>query len=617
MTTLALLLIAMLALVAAGLVMRTLDAVAPAVPGLDPTTGGYEPKPPQGSAREPTDAAPVPAPPPLRDPGRTGAAPLGSELHALRLQVRAATTNLPAAQVRLRVTGPDGRARVLTTDPDGRCATDAEFPACCVALALALAPEAEGLGLSLVPELVALPVEPCAAVAADGYLQVALVTPRRAAVQVRQPGGGSVAGAEVGIVGLAHPGMLSTGADGLAWLLLPEGPLQGRTVRCAARLAAAGLISDECEFPLDGAAPGTRLGTLLLLPGAQVVLQVVDDQGAPVSAARCVAQAAPGAIEAPLFQRHALTTSGGRCSVAGLPPGRWQVWAEDSRREPACSPVEILDLLRGGTATAVLALGPVVLQERVGLAGRVVDASGRGCPGVPIWFTSDDGEGWSGMAETAADGSFASGTWLEGFPRAIKLWTVQDGLGSGAEPRQLTVPFGTCNVLLRVAAEVRPTRVSFQVLDAETGEVLRDAALERWLPDARRWEAVGTSDVRGLVQITERFAEPARFRLCAPGYRTVERNLRGGSEAAWHLRVELPPGTFQEVMVTDARTEAAMAGVEAWIGRHLVGTTDAQGRVCIDSPLRAREVHLRKPGYAVAVIWPRGSHCEVQLSRAP
>ena len=156
------------------------------------------------------------------------------------------------------------------------------------------------------------------------------------------------------------------------------------------------------------------------------------------------------------------------------------------------------------------------------------------------------------------------------------------------------------------------------MLDAETGEAVEDVILERWRPVHQVWQDCSQrhGDQPGLVTLESAKAESWRIRLFAPGYRAVERTIQPARRnGAWaHERIELKPGTSIALTVTDGDGQP-VPEVQVWMGRHQLATTDDAGRARVDTPLRGRQLFLRKPGFTVRYFGLEALELTVELER--
>jgi protocatechuate 3,4-dioxygenase beta subunit len=225
--------------------------------------------------------------------------------------------------------------------------------------------------------------------------------------------------------------------------------------RVHVRLAA--LAGGQSYPGKDVAVPDVERFELNLdIAGASVAGIVVErESGEPVPDARL-------ALTAPVPERRwaATGTSGadGRFTLTAE-PGEYQLRAEGSGWRPATLPVSV----GSGGATEVR----VELERGSALAGRVVDAAGRGVPGVEVLATGADGAS-GGFANTLGDGTF----------RLDSLDTRPYALAAGSPLAGLAVRSGIMPGEEPVTLRLEPAgRIAVRVL-REDGRPVKDADLQ-------------------------------------------------------------------------------------------------------------------------------------------
>ncbi|HEU5059663.1 MAG TPA: carboxypeptidase-like regulatory domain-containing protein [Kofleriaceae bacterium] len=281
----------------------------------------------------------------------------------------------------------------------------------------------------------------------------------------------------------------------------------------------------------------------------------------------------------------------GRFRIAGIPPGRYQVWAhKDGFADGATAPFEV-------------ELGRVVddlelpLGAGLTLDGQVVDDRGAAVAGATVAARPRAG-GEPTVATTGADGRYQLG------PLAGELRLSVTAVGYGGASRDLSAP-RVARTSLRRQEDFLLARADAElegrVLDA-TGAAVAGATLHVVAPGLTG-VAPSVTDAAGRFRITGVPVGRHRVRLEHPQYPPLEAELRTGVGN----QLELPLGGGVEVTVRDRSTGAALRAARVTATSAAApqreATTGADGRAEIPGlPAGSWTLQASAPGYAAAGV---------------
>jgi hypothetical protein len=293
----------------------------------------------------------------------------------------------------------------------------------------------------------------------------------------------------------------------------------------------------------------------------------------------------------PIDERSAKTPADGVASFDGLATGHYRAssWDERSSRWLFAS----ADIEPGAAVEVELRAPDLPLA----VAGRVVDAGGRGLEDVQVFVTLGD---TSTTTVTDEHGEFSVGSAERGdvhVAAAVELWTDR------FEPAELDVPSGTRDVVLRQVAARAVTTLGIEIVDRSTLQRIPDAMVLGFIEPARDfWTKHGAP--AGVATIELKLYDDVGLAIEAVGYR--QRILRAAElardlPAGELVRVILEPGLARTLEIYDDDTGAPVIAARVLDGERLVATSDGEGRAVVELPTCPAELRIRAAGHADAV----------------
>ena len=275
------------------------------------------------------------------------------------------------------------------------------------------------------------------------------------------------------------------------------------------------------------------------------------------------------------------TDERGEALVLGLTPGEYELGLIESpggeRRRVA---------LRRGEQSQVEFVLPAV-DTRLAAAGRVVDEAGQGLAGaqVHVRYGPRPGPGdMSGFTSTDADGRFE----FRAEPsQGLTLTANRAVFGDEFEPESIELPFGSREVLFRRVRAVTREAVSFEIVDAASGERLDGALVMTYrAPDLgmysfHRSRAGLASPLCSDHPGTTLVIELAGYRRAT----TTRAELLAQAVDGALPRVALERGLLRRLHVEGEGPDGESAPVVAarvLQGGRLLGRTDAAGELEVD-----------------------------------
>jgi len=234
------------------------------------------------------------------------------------------------------------------------------------------------------------------------------------------------------------------------------------------------------------------------------------------------------------------------------------------------------------------------------LAGRV-ESEGRDRPG--LWATVDGGLPIS--ITVRADGSFEL---MHVRGKSVELHAAGDDYEARFEPEVSTHPFGTRDVVLRGRPGSPRVHVRLRIVDAETGEPVRDTWVnfQRMDGSRQRGKSLGGRNAAEIVALVPalddlEYVVRASDRRDARGFVFPAGPPPPDGEVEHTIRLER--GFRREFTVLHCSERTPIAGAEvAWDGQYL-GRSDAEGRLLVELDAWPGRLTVRAAGFDEG-SWP-------------
>jgi hypothetical protein len=284
-------------------------------------------------------------------------------------------------------------------------------------------------------------------------------------------------------------------------------------------------------------------------------------------------------------QRHARTDVEGRALFerVAVGKGRVGVGASSEWEEVEVSPGRVAEV-------------DFVLPHERAVAGCVVDEAGKALGNVSVCVSLNTS---SISLSTGADGKFQ----VYG-PPGKNDGTVRVRLGLGPatdrfHPDQVSVPFGTLDLIFRRKADVKTESSALSLIDAQTRRsiergqvVLYREGFPDWYDDYEIQDGVVVCSFKPLPDL--------RMRTIVPGYRDrvldlIEFGQRAGRVEP--LVLPLEPGFARWLRVHDVESDKPISGARIFDGDVPVATTDADGKALVDLARWPAELRISSEGF--------------------
>ncbi|HET6204709.1 MAG TPA: sigma-70 family RNA polymerase sigma factor [Planctomycetota bacterium] len=396
------------------------------------------------------------------------------------------------------------------------------------------------------------------------------------------------------------------GEDGLARFAVERGGSASGPLKLFADDLERGWSSDVVEVPRDWRAGRDAPVPLFLQEGAGLRARALDETGRPVQGVRV--QVVWGVLRNPheSTSRYWLTDSAGEVAIAGLAPGFHRVEFDDARRREEIvrgvwkSGNEVrhareVVLERGRETTVEFRFPPG--ETELAVAGTVLDEKGAPLQGQYL-SVRKEGEEEEWGARTDSAGAFE--LWFRPVPR-LTIRPSRELDSDRVEPEEVTVPFGTRDLVFRRTAVIEPRRVSFRVVEAGTGAAVEGA--EIWLVDPRRDEddSRGRTGRDGSVRVEFKPRKGLLWGAWAPGFldregRVEDLPLR---DPAPFVQVALRRGFDRRFLIYDGFSQEPVPGArirDAETGLELA-VADEGGRVRLTGLPVPRTLEVSAAGY--------------------
>jgi protocatechuate 3,4-dioxygenase beta subunit len=266
-------------------------------------------------------------------------------------------------------------------------------------------------------------------------------------------------------------------ADG-AFLLEDVAPAKGR--RVLVRLPG---FADASSAPFDvSATKGSRLPDIHLQKPAEVVVRVLDSEGAPVAGAHVSAWAVDESKARwdDQIDSAATRTTGadGRARIRQRDLETYRLQVEHAAYMPHAESVDLSD--HAGRTAEI----EIRLSTGRTVRGQVVDPAGRGLAGVAMWWMSQGGEQGeervNRRVETAADGTYS----VSGLPDQPMLVSVDlDGYDGrrvdvDAEAEQVDFTLTAVDLAIEARRTALVVRMKELVAQGDPGSDAKRAAVQ-------------------------------------------------------------------------------------------------------------------------------------------
>lgn len=313
-------------------------------------------------------------------------------------------------------------------------------------------------------------------------------------------------------------------------------------------------FTESREFYLR---PGRHIDDLIIdvAPAAELAGQVVSEWGDPLQASVVLTPRAPG-----FRARRVDTDDAGRFRFERLEAGNYELEARADHYRPAL----IEDFHVGGEGVDDLEL---VLEERRGLYGQVVDENGDAVPDAFAVIEDENGQRLTRI-RTGADGRFE---WRQA-PQDQPIWLYADSPAHQASSRRQ----GTLDEEMRLQVTTGGV-VYGRVVDPD-GEAVTDFDLGvsyvEFDDDARyttrQMPRENVTDRQGAFEFGP--LRSGRYRLMVeadgyPGATTDALNIRAGDRLG-PITIELEENASLDGFITDSETGEPVADAQVYFSLH-------------------------------------------------
>ncbi|MFT7679133.1 MAG: hypothetical protein ACI8QC_003133 [Planctomycetota bacterium] len=352
---------------------------------------------------------------------------------------------------------------------------------------------------------------------------------------------------------------------------------------------------------------------LVLDAAGSIRVRLEDQDGLAIPEQRFWLSSA-GAFLTSWSGQNPVTDANGELLMDGLPPDTYRlgfVGRAGARRPP----IEV----HAGQVTEV-PISIWVPNEEVAVSGMVLDEEGRPLKGATIHVRYGPRDEAGKQNESIVSDASGKFVFIAQPCDGLTVASNRDLFGDMYAPLQLELPFGSTGVVFRRTAEVLRENIHFEVLDASTGErILGSLVMTYRAPNIENYAF--HRPTAGLASpMCSRFPETTLV-IARAGYRRLSITVADLLEQAPSKglrQVVLERGLLRTLHFESDAEEGGLpsvAGVEVRIGSTLLGHSDEQGNLAIDTfALVEGGLSIRATGYEETLWMPHESLADLEAA---